>query len=236
MKKYLLLALASFAIVACSEDKDPVPAAAASFSVSRNVVEPGEPITITNNSTNATRYEWRSSDNPGQVNTTSAPVASFAAVGNYTITLTAYNSENVPTTSSTAIRVGNRYVKTVRLTKLNFLRANGTSWDATDGPDVYFKLEKNGATGALTGNPIADLTPALLPVAWNAATANTQMSNGTYTLAFWDKNSVLSDTFMNGWTWTVTGPPANRDDSGNSSETFTTPDAQWNVVVEMETR
>lgn len=235
MKTYLLSALAALVLGSCTKE-GPAPNAVASFSVNYRVVEPNEPVAITNTSTNAVRYEWYRSDKPTQVFAGAMPTASFSTTGSYTITLTAFNSDNQSASTSTVIRVGNRYLKKIRLTKLNFLRPNGTPWDAADGPDVYFMLQETGASSSIGGVTVADVTPARLPLVWDVVINPPRIAPGSYDFAFWDENTTSPNVLMHSWTWNVSTPPTNRDAAGNSSETFITADGAWNAIIEMETR
>ena len=134
------LASAGLLLSACSKSNEPAPApaATAAFSMSRRVVEVNEPVVFANASTNATRYEWRSSQPGGPVLTSASPQMQFAAPGTYTVSLSAYNADNVASTTSQTVRVGRRFIKNVRLHALSFVNSIGASWhrDGT-GPNVY---------------------------------------------------------------------------------------------------
>jgi PKD repeat protein len=75
-----------FFITSCQKD-DKEPAPIASFTVSKTAAEVGESLSFTNESTNATSYEWDFDD--GATSTSENPTHSFTESGTYTVELTA---------------------------------------------------------------------------------------------------------------------------------------------------
>ncbi len=80
---------------ACEEKEDPVEDPIASFQYAISETNDLE-VTFTNYSQNATTYTWNFGD--GETSTEENPIHEYAEYGNYTVTLTATNSADVPST------------------------------------------------------------------------------------------------------------------------------------------
>jgi len=80
---------------ACEEKEDPVEDPVASFQYAISETNDLE-VTFTNYSQNAATYMWNFGD--GETSTEENPIHEYAEYGNYTVTLTATNSADVPST------------------------------------------------------------------------------------------------------------------------------------------
>lgn len=220
-------------VTGCQQKEAIAPAATASFTLPLPVAEVGEVVPLTNTSQQATRYEWRSSDNATLVNTTTSPQLTFAQPGTYTITLTAFNAAGQAVSTSQTLKVGRRYLQEVRVTNLSFTNAAGAPWDSGSGPDVKWTLADQ-TTRRATGATVADVTQTLLPLSWNTAPLNLEMANAGWTLTFWETNNLLGDEQMLRLTLDERVPPTNRDATGTGTKSYT--DKAWQVVLTYVTR
>lgn len=93
----LLLVLVAAVIQSCGDDDDSKPKPTASFTASKTTAGVGEAITFTNTSEDATSYLWSFGD--GTTSTEESPVKSYAATGEYEVTLAAKGSGGTATTS-----------------------------------------------------------------------------------------------------------------------------------------
>lgn len=89
MKKILLPLMAAMALMSCKKEK-----ATASFNFAKPNYYLTEPVIFTNNSSNASKYDWDFGD--GQVSSDPNPNHAYTTAGNYQIKLTV-NGENTTT-------------------------------------------------------------------------------------------------------------------------------------------
>ncbi len=225
----------------CSKKEDVTPAppaaalATAAFTIAHPVAEVGEQVALTNTSQNAVRYEWRSSDQPTALNIATNATFTSTVPGTYTITLTAYNTDNKASTSSQTIRIGRRYLTEIRVNSLNFLNPNNQPWDGGSGPDVLFHLNYQNTTIA-NGGIILNVTNAVLPLRWNMSSRNIEAKNDGWLLTFLEGNNFLGDVTMLTNQFSEVTPPLNRDALGAGSTSWRSPDNAWNFTLSYETR
>lgn len=81
--KSILLFTTISILISCQKEKEPV----ASFSLSKTIAEIGEEIVFTNNSQDATTFQWNFGD--GNTSAIESPVHSYQNEGRYTVSLTA---------------------------------------------------------------------------------------------------------------------------------------------------
>jgi PKD repeat protein len=184
----------------CGDDKDdPKPAtvssAQASFTADRKIVEVGEVVTFANASTNATKYEWDFGN--GQSSTIASPTATYTATGTYTVKLTAYNSENKTSVTTTTVKVGERFWTGLTIKNLNFSTSTGGNWDIGSGPDLRFSLKKGSETTWSQYNLKNDVVQADLPLAYNIATP-LKLTNETWNFFLEDVDNTTNET-MSAW-------------------------------------
>jgi hypothetical protein len=141
---YVLLLAVTLGFTSCGDEEEPKPAAQSGFTQDRKIIETLEKVTFTNTSTNANRYEWDFGN--GNTSVEANPSAIYYMPGTYTVKLTAYNSENVANTTTSVVKVGERYLTSIRINRLNFSTPSGGNWDFSDGPDLLFNLTKVGNT------------------------------------------------------------------------------------------
>lgn len=228
-----IFVLLTLLLVGCGQKETVAPAATASFTLPLPVAEVGEVVPLTNTSQQATRYEWRSSDNATLVNTATSPKVTFAQPGTYTITLTAFNAAGQGVSTTQTLKVGRRYLKEVRVTNLSFSNAAGNPWDSGSGPDVKWTLAYQ-TTRKATGATVADVTQPQLPLSWNTLPLNLEMAQSGWTLTFWETNNLLGDDQMLALTLDESTPPSNRDAAGTGTKSYS--DKAWTVVLTYETR
>lgn len=237
MRKILFAAL--LLATACGKKDDPTPAPVvptqAAFQA-RLVSEVNEPVTLTNTSTNAVRYEWDFGN--GQSSTVAAPTAVYTTPGNYTITLRAYTSDNRSSVATLAVKVGKRYLKSVVLTAISFTKPTGQPWQSSGGPNLYMRLGDAAGAG-ITTNTVNNFQPSMLPFTFTA-TGNIEIQRGaTWGFIMYNHNLILADDQMQAWSLPIADPTSNRDAAGNGSYQLTGPasaPASYNVIVNYETR
>lgn len=84
-------------VVSCGDDDDSKPKPTASFTASKTTANVNEEITFTNTSEDATSYVWSFGD--GTTSTAESPVKSYAAAGEYEVTLSAKGSGGTNSTT-----------------------------------------------------------------------------------------------------------------------------------------
>ena len=141
---FLLCITAFFTVtlISCKEENI-LPEPVAAFTMSEKTVEPGEIITFTNRSENATSYFWDFGD--GETSTDENPTHSYSVYGTFTITLTATGeggedlasktitvSYPAPVANFTMDKTEAETGKTITFTNSSE-NATGYSWDFGDG-------------------------------------------------------------------------------------------------------
>ena len=185
-------------LVSCSENKETVePLSQAVFTQDRNVVELNEVVSFTNTSSNAIRYEWNFGN--GQTSTASDTTISYSKIGTYTITLTAYNDQNIASTTTSTVKVGERYLTGVKINSISFKDRFGANWDLNDGPDLLL-LYGYSAGWAFSGSLDlgANYTQAMLPKMIGFETP-IKLSNDYWDFQFDDDDSPNYNGFMKLW-------------------------------------
>lgn len=93
-----LFLLAALAVTGCKKDEPAKPKPVAAFTASQTSVFVGDEVVFTNTSENATSYTWAFGD--GTTSTEKSPKKSYAAVGEYNVTLTATGEGGTATASA----------------------------------------------------------------------------------------------------------------------------------------
>ncbi len=218
IKKPLILLTILGMFFSCQKDSTsssptptPTPTApVANFSYSGAGVAPST-VTFTNSSTNATSYSWDFGDNGTSVE--ASPTHKFIAGGVYTVKLTATGSGGNNSTTKTVNITTPTTLKiiSVKLTAIPLTRPNGGSWDGGSGPDVYISITDDGPN-TFYKSPIyyPDVVASSLPLNFtlqnssNVATPLTITSanfSAKIALIVWDRNTVLADESMTGFTF-----------------------------------
>lgn len=154
-KKLLLLCLGiSIAFVSCKKDEEPAPIAAYSYSVAGQYAP--LLVTFTNTSQNSVSWLWNFGD--GGTSIEKNPSHTFAAAGQYTITLEATNSAGVKNITSQNLTVAKKQVPMpiVGFSKagdLTFAPCNATFTNTTQNAVSYSWDFGDGKTSTLQ-NPI----------------------------------------------------------------------------------
>ena len=197
---FILLSAVGF--ISCNEKDAPLPKSA--FIQDRKIIELGEKVTFTNQSKNAVRYEWDFGN--GEKSTSPNPSLRYFNLGTYTVTLTTYNKENLPSVTSSKVKVGERYLTMVSLNKVNFKNSVGNSWDTNDGPDIFFKYKKSGIQSWI--NSIyygSNITKEMLPLkvipagsiklentSWDFLVEDDDNPNTNETMTYWQDNPTTT--------------------------------------------
>jgi len=156
-------------------------------------------ISCVNTSTNAVSYHWTLTRPDYTTSTSSTTNPSFTCnqTGNYTIKLTAYNSNNVSATSTKTFTL---YAPTsvtityLSLYKIPMLDSDNSSWDTGmfgDGaPDIYFKIVNSSNSVIYTSATKEDVTSDDLPVSWYSV--NKALNYGSnYNIKFYDEDGSM---------------------------------------------
>lgn len=190
----ILTLIAILFISACGSDDTPSIVPMPSFTQDRMFSEPGQEVTFTNGSTDATSYSWDFGDNT-TASTDQSPTHTFSSVGVFTITLSATSSSGDVATSTSTITIGNRYAVALAITSLSFTNANGGAWDPDgSGPELLFGFFP---TGQATFDPFQigdDLAEDDLPFQGAIALASQiAFSDASWTFAFIDNDDPFTD-------------------------------------------
>lgn len=183
-------------------------------------------VSFTNQSLNATSYLWNFGD--GATSSSTNPTHTYAAGGNYNVTLTAMNSNgNDQTTHTVTVR---NTPATWTLTKFVLtaypLTDGGDNWDWTDaGPDIYFKLYDANNTLIYTSSTKDDVTESSLPLTWNLSNATLSTLTGTCTIKIYDEDGALDPDDLMG---NITFVPAEHCGYNNSTYSWTA--GSWSGV------
>jgi len=131
-------------------------------------------VTFTNTSQNATSYSWNFGD--GGTSTATSPSHIFTTGGTFTVQLTATGTGGNNTFSQTVNILApptQAYIKKITISAMPFIDPNnGSGWDYSNGPDVYFDIEDYPGTvyhSYNTSEIIYDVTQSSLPIYWNFA-------------------------------------------------------------------
>lgn len=146
MYKYLFFLFSWFVLVGCKEEEDvqltqgmPAELPQASFYLTDKIVPVGYALRPDNNSAKAVSYEWDFGN--GEKSVELNPVFHYNKPGTYTITLKAFNIKNEAHTVTTQIRVGEVYLVSLKLNKINFKNGANQPWDSDgSGPDIEFRV------------------------------------------------------------------------------------------------
>jgi len=130
-------------------------------------------VSFTNTSSNATSYSWDFGD--GTTSTSANPSKTYTTGGAFSVILTATNAAgNNQITKIVNVAAPPTKVKITKVTITNmpFVDGNGSSWDFSSGPDVFFNIIDQASTVLVNGTSsrINDVTASMLPLSWNFTT------------------------------------------------------------------
>lgn len=202
-KNQIILAFIPFLFFACSDSNEPAPLAVVSFTTSA-LVETTQQTSLTITAENAERFEidWGDGTTESKAGISLTHSHAYNVAGNYNVKVTAFNIEDKPVSSTKSIRVGERYLKDITITKFpNF--NNGAAWDpasfgSNSFADVYFVIESN-SLGALQSGVAENINSDMLPVSWPLGDQKLLITNETVTFALYDREDFGSDTFIASW-------------------------------------
>ena len=139
----LFLAITLFMFIACSKNDLTVPPTS-SFNLqgdTLNTLKIGtyDSIALINSSENADSIFWDFGD--GRTSTKNELYLSYPVSGNYTVTLTARNSEGQESTSSKEVVVLDRVLKSINIQIVQWSPINTNGWPTSSVADVYFQIQ-----------------------------------------------------------------------------------------------
>lgn len=154
-------------------------------------------VSFTNTSSNATSYLWDFGD--GATSTSINPSHTYTTGGSFSVILKATNaSGNNQITKNVNIASPPTKVKITKVTITNmpFVDGSGSSWDFSNGPDVFFNItdQVNNVLFNGTSSRINDVTSSMLPLSWNFTTPFeiTNFNIGRY-IDVWDYDTPDAD-------------------------------------------
>ncbi len=116
-----------------------------------------------------------------------------------TITVFTSCKKDSKTTPATHPNYNNFKITSIKITSIPFLNAYNSSWDLTNGPDVYFNIADVNSNILLNGssNHFSDISASTLPLNWNlvAPFRIINLSN-TYYITVYDYDSPDPDELM----------------------------------------
>jgi PKD repeat protein len=205
------------------------PAPVANFTYSGAGVAPAT-VNFTNNSNNAFSYLWDFGDNA--TSTSSSPTHTYTQGGVYTVKLTATGAGGSNSTTKTVNISAPTSVKIIglKLKAMSFVDPScSCGWDATSGPDVFFKLITPANNVAVTGTTFTDITTASLPLLWNFTTPyQISVLTDVYKIEIWEFDTPDPNDLISSFTFTpslATGYPTTV--SGTSGSTQIELTLQW---------
>jgi PKD repeat protein len=197
----LILIAAASLFTSCkkksSEDTPSLPSASFTYDFTATNFAPSQ-VNFHNTSTNATSYHWSFGD--GGESVAQEQSYTYNGAGDFTVTLTATNSDGSNSSSQT-IHIANATIAKVTqvdLTQFPVRDGAGNPWDAGSGPDIYFKIFQND-TAHVTGNYVSqvqtDYTGTSLSLTLSTPCTVPSFTDTMYIAAF-DKETAGPDTVM----------------------------------------
>lgn len=105
--------------------------------------------------------------------------------------------ETAPTTPETPVSYSNFKITSVKINKIPFTDGNGSSWDVSSGPDVYFRLTDKNDTEYTKGTQYNDVLSSNLPFGWNFTKAfEINNINTTFFVEIYDHDDIDSDDLI----------------------------------------
>ena len=203
--KFFLLSAIIFSLGSCSKEQLPTPVVG--FTVSSEIIEVNIPVTFTNTTTNATKYEWTFGD--GQISDEVSPTIFYEEPGDYTVTLIAFTDDNQSVEFSQDVTVGVRQLYEIIIHSLSFVNDTGEDWDTIDPdsasfkyPDFWFIMGPDDdpdfefTIATLFGNIVGDLSPNQLSIVFSGAGAIVPLTDADWTIAFYDFDGVDIDNVL----------------------------------------
>lgn len=236
MNKMNPLYLVVFAILigffSCSKDDTSQPTQQstlnASYSQDRNFIEPNESVNFTNSSTKAVRYEWNFGN--GQTSTIANPSAVYTTTGTYTVKLTAYNEANEATTTTSTIKVGERYLTSISVVKMSKVDLSGNPWSAdVNRADLELWLKAPQSNMFDSKTPIS-VNLNNLPFSWNFVPDNHKLKNGNYQIVIWEDGSNGSGFGYMDWNLNILASGSSYYNDGKGKVILTDP----NNLIELD--
>ena len=112
--------------------------------------------------------------------------------------LNSCNKEDAsPTTTEKPITYSNFKITSVKINNIPFTDGNGSSWDVSSGPDVYFRLTDKNDTEYTKGTQYNDILSSNLPFGWNFTKAfEINNLNTTFFVEIYDHDDLDSDDLI----------------------------------------
>jgi PKD repeat protein len=169
MKKTKLIYILFIAIfnglIGCeNDDVDPSKQTTAQFTQNVQITERYEPVRFTNNSINATHYEWDFGN--GITSTIKDPVINFNDPGTYTVKLKAYNSSKKTSVAYGTVKVGRKHITKIEIERLDSVSHAGKTWDPKDGPDLYVRIAPSDTPNWIYSPVHQNVLASEFPISW----------------------------------------------------------------------
>lgn len=159
-------------------------------------------VTFTNNSTNATSYQWDFGD--GGTSNVKNPTKTYFQSGTYIVTLKAINSNGQFNISSKTVTIANPpqnlTINKITINNFPLTDSNGSNWDFSGGPDIFLVLDKGTN---VTANPLYE-TASFFSDATNSKSYDFNVNwslnslNGNYVIGMYDYDTPDPNDFMGG--------------------------------------
>lgn len=153
-------------------------------------------VNFKNNSTNATSFSWDFGD--GTTSTEEDPSKTYNTGGSFSVILTATNAAGQDQITK-IVNIASPPTK-VKITKITindmpFVDGNGSSWDLSNGPDVFVNITDQSDNVLLDGESsrIDDVVSSDLPISWSLTTPfEITDFNVLRYIELWDYDSFLN--------------------------------------------
>ena len=175
------------------------PEAISGFYTIDSAYEYGKAVEFINTSINAVRYEWDFGN--GKTSANENPSIVYDKAGNYKVTLTAYNEDDMVNSYTVDILVGKRYLVGFGIYSISFLDPNNQAWDIDgSGPDLIFALQPSQETTHQETIVKYDVKQSELPFYTFPKNANLELTDVKWTFDLYDLDSDLNGhEFMSRW-------------------------------------
>lgn len=128
-------------------------------------------------------------------------ITSYATVSIFAFSFMACQKEEVKPDepASSTVNYTNFKITSLKISAMPFVDGSASSWDLSNGPDVYFNIT-DGTNILMDGrnSHYTDITNSDLPLAWSFATAYQITNlNSTQRIEVWDYDTPDADDYIN---------------------------------------
>lgn len=151
-------------------DSDPKPKPIPNFSFTINGKYAPIKVNFANETVNATQYIWDFGDGSSK-SYKKSPTHTYSKGGIYTITLTAMGNgyrNHISKTINIPNAPTKMQINTINIISYPKLDTDGTSWDYTNGPDIYWRITNEITENTVKGKIIRNVTNSDLPLIFDS--------------------------------------------------------------------